>query len=98
MLVHGDSRAAVAMSVSPFLVACYCDDLDGVCVLRFPDAQAEAHGIRRGDRLLTVLNSVCVAPGNRGVPVPDLVQGSHANLCYENFRPLVAELLSDDVA
>ena len=59
MLVHGDSRTAVAMSVSPFLVACYCDDLDGVCVLRFRDAQAEEHGIRRGDRLLTGADSVC---------------------------------------
>src|SRR5688500_8873793 len=33
MLIHGDSRAAVVMSTSPLLVACYSDDADGVCLL-----------------------------------------------------------------
>lgn len=46
MLAHGDSRAAVVVSVSPLLVACYCDDLDGVCLLRFPDSLAAGHRLQ----------------------------------------------------
>ena len=99
MLVHGDSRAAVVLSASPLLVACYCDDLDGVCVLRFCEDLAREYGLRPGSRLVTVLNS-----RSRGTPArpeeiaSDLIQGNEANPCYLNFWPLVAEFLSDDVS
>lgn len=99
MLVHGDSRAAVVVSLSPFLVACYCDDLDGVCVLQFCGDLAAEHGLRRGDHLLTVLNSNSILR-RRAQPneiAPDLVQGIYANPYYVNFWPLIAEFLSDDM-
>jgi hypothetical protein len=97
MLVHGDSRAAVVLSVSPLLVACYCDDLDGVCVLRFPDVLADEHRLQAGDPLLTVLNSMCLSrPVRREQIARDLVQGDRANPRYVNFWPLVAEYVSKD--
>jgi hypothetical protein len=97
MLIHGDSRAAVALSVSPLLVACYCDDLDGVCVLRFSDELATEHNLHPGSHLLTVLNSQCEdGPARLGEIARDLVQGNAANPRYVNFWPLVAEFLSDD--
>src|SRR5262245_27908370 len=99
MLIHGDSRAAVVVSVSLLLVACYCDDLDGVCVLRFPDELVLEHRLRPGDRLLTVLNSWSLRqPARPDQIAPDLVQGDAADRRYTNFWPLVAEFLSDDTA
>ena len=39
-LLHGDSRAAVVVSVDPLLlVAAYTDELDCVALLRFPDSE-----------------------------------------------------------
>jgi hypothetical protein len=97
MLVHGDSRAAVVMSVSPLLVACYCDDLDGVCLLRFSEELAREHALTPGSRLLTVLNSMCLyRPAGPEAVARDIVQGAAANPLYVNFWPLVAEFLSDD--
>src|SRR4051794_19833466 len=37
VLIHGDSRAAVVMSVRPLLVAAYTDELDTIALLQFPD-------------------------------------------------------------
>jgi hypothetical protein len=97
MLIHGDSRAAVVVSVSPLLVACYCDDLDGVCVLRFPDDLAGDHRIEEGDRLIAVLNSWGRHRSARPHEIArDLVQGRNANPRYVNFWPLIAEFLTDD--
>src|SRR5262249_20807501 len=85
MLIHGDSRAAVVVSTSPLLVACYSDDLDGVCVLRFDEELAEEHHLRAGSRLVTVLNAHCTPqPGQEKVAC-DLVQGSGANPFYINL-------------
>ena len=98
MLIHGDSRAAVVISVSPLLVASYCDDLDGVCVLRFPDELAMEHTLSCGDHLLTVLNSYSLRmPARPRQIAPDLMQGFAANPRYINFWPLIAEFLSDDL-
>ena len=53
-LLHGDSRAAVVVSLSPLMVAAYTDELDCVALLRFPDALVQRYGLREGTRLLTV--------------------------------------------
>jgi hypothetical protein len=97
MLAHGDSRAAVVMQEEPLLVACYCDDSDAVCVLQFRRNDLGGVGIRVGDRLLTVLNSVVLnRPARADEVAPDLMQGGDANPRYVNFWPLVAEFISDD--
>lgn len=99
MLVHGDSRAAVVLSISPLLIACYCDDLDGVCVLRFCDKLAQEFGLQPNSRLVTVLNSRCRRrPARSEELARDVIQGSAANPRYVNFWPLIAEFLSDDTA
>jgi hypothetical protein len=99
MLVHGDSRAAVVLSASPLLVGCYSDDLDGVCVLRFPEDFAQEYALRPGGRLLTVLNARCQDAASRPKAVArDIVQGDAANPRYVNLWPLVAEFLSDELA
>ena len=99
MLSQGDSRAAVVMKSQPLLVACYCDDSDAVCMLRFAGDGAGSSVYRPGDRLLTVLNSIVLRrPARVDEVAPDLVQGDAANPHYINFWPLVAEFVSDDVA
>jgi hypothetical protein len=96
VLEHGDSRAAVVLSVDPLFVACYCDDLDGVCVLRFPDEFSQ--GLQKSDRLLTVLNSISLdRPAERDEIATDIVQGELADPLYVDFWPLVAEFLTDDL-
>ena len=98
MLVHGDSRAAVVLRSDPLLVACYCDDSDAVCVLRFREEDLDGAAPRAGERLLTVLNSFALnRPARAGEVAGDLVQGDAANPHYTNFWPLVAEFLSDDL-
>lgn len=98
MLVHGDSRAAVVLGCRPLLVACYCDDSDAVCVLRFREEDLGDVEYRAGDRLLTVLNSMILdRPARDGEIARDLVQGDRANPRYVNFWPLIAEFVSDDV-
>jgi hypothetical protein len=99
MLSQGDSRAAVVMKSQPLLVACYCDDSDAVCMLRFAGDGAGSNVYRPGDRLLTVLNSIIALrrPAHVDEVAPDLVQGDAANPHYVNFWPLVAEFVSDDV-
>lgn len=97
MLIHGDSRAAVVVSESPLLVASYCDDLDAVCLLRFPDEFALDYRLRVGSRLVTVLNSMSLQAAARPEQIaPDLIQGDRANPLYVDFWPLIGELLSDE--
>jgi hypothetical protein len=99
MLAHGDSRAAVVLQCDPLLVASYCDDSDAVCVLEFREVDIGGAGLRVGDRLLTVLNSVVLnRPARSGEVAADLVQGDAANPRYINFWPLIAEFVSDDTA
>jgi hypothetical protein len=90
-LVHGDSRAAVVMSVSPLLVAAYTQELDCIAMLSFPDEFVQEFGLHARSRLLTV---------NRytfgGRLASDLEEGRLSYHRYSNFRPLIADFLSDD--
>lgn len=90
-LRHGDCRAGVVVSLKPFRVAVYADKIDAVALLRFPDEFATERGLRMFGRLLVVnryFRSASVAP--------DLVPGPLAIPGCGNFRPFVAEFLSDD--
>ncbi len=90
-LVHGDSRAAVVMTVAPLLVAAYTDELDCVAMLRFPDCVARHFSPHPGDRLLTVN---CYGGG--GEHSPDLIVGARQLGRWTRFHPLIADFLTDD--
>jgi hypothetical protein len=90
-LKHGDTRAALVVSVAPLLIAAYSDDLDAVTLLRFPDEFATDYALQIGQRLVVV---------NRfwrgGKLAPDLVRGERAMEPYANVQPYLAHFLSDD--
>jgi hypothetical protein len=97
MLLHGDARAAVVVSTVPLLVAAYCDDLDGVCLLKFDPSVADEYGLADGQRLLTVLNSWSGAqPLTPDYVASDVVKGDDADPHYFNFWPIIAEFVCDD--
>jgi hypothetical protein len=90
-LRHGDCRAGVVVALEPLRVAAYADKLDAVALLRFPDEFARERGLRMFGRLLVVnryFRSASVAP--------DLVPGPLGIPGCSNFRPFVAEFLTDD--
>lgn len=90
-LLHGDSRAALVISVQPLLVAAYTDELDCIALLQFPPELAAEYGLQVGTRLLTVN---LYAPGS--TPAADLENGPASYRRYSNFDPLIAEFVSDD--
>jgi hypothetical protein len=91
-LLHGDSRAALVVSLAPLLIAAYTDELDCVALLRFDSALAAEYNLNAGDRLLTVN---LYARGT--VPVSDLENGPASYHRYSNFAPMIAEFVSDDI-
>jgi hypothetical protein len=90
-LIHGDSRAAVVMSVFPLLVAAYTQELDCIVMLRFPDELVGEYGLKVRSRLLTV---------NRyhrdWRSASDIEEGRLSYNRYSNFQPFIADFLSDD--
>jgi hypothetical protein len=90
-LLHGDSRAAVVVSLEPLVVAAYTDEIDCVALLRFPDEFVEQYNLRLRSRLLTV-NRYLVGE----TPAPDLVPGPLSYHRCANVIPYVADFLTDD--
>lgn len=92
ILVHGGSGPALVMSTDPLLVASYSQNLDCVAMLRFPSEFVDEYGLRRGSRLLTVLNCF---PGSE--LAPDLEDGPDSWEDCTNFIPFIADFLTEDV-
>jgi hypothetical protein len=91
-LMHGDSRAALVVSLEPVLVAAYTDELDCIALLRFPSKLAGLHSLEVGQRLLTVNRYSGPAE-----PVAlDLEHGPASLHNYRNFQPLIANFLVQD--
>ncbi len=90
-LSHGDSRAAVVVSVAPLLVAAYTDEMDCIAMLRFPDNWASQFNLHVRDRLVTVNRYTLGGP-----LVPDLEHGRLSYNRFSNFLPLIADFLTDD--
>ena len=90
-LKHGDSRAAVVVSVSPLLVAAYTDEMDCVVVLRFPAEFVAEFGLEVRSRLLTVNRYFADVP-----LATDLTEGPLTYHRCDNFMPLIADFLTDD--
>jgi hypothetical protein len=93
-LQSGDSRAAVVIDAGEGIVAAYADELDCVALLRFDPHTARSRGWQTGTRLLTVN---MYSPKEHGVAT-DLAMGPRQLGTFGNFRPLIADLLTDDLA
>ena len=91
-LQHGDSRAAVVVSVSPLLIAAYTDELDCIAMLRFPDSFAHQYALAVGSRLLTVNTYRRTPPYQQ-----DLMLGPNLIKRWTGFHPLIAEFVSEDM-
>lgn len=92
-LAGGDCRAALVMQTSPLFVAAYTDELDCVVLLEFPDFLVEDYELSEGTRLLTV--NMYFDRGSFGM-ASDLRAGPHDTKRFGNFRPFIAEFLSED--
>jgi hypothetical protein len=90
-LSHGDSRAAVVVSVAPLLVAAYTDEIDCIALLQFPDDLLGEYDLHVRDRLLTVNRYVA-----GGLLAPDLEDGRLSYHRFSNFQPMIADFLTED--
>jgi hypothetical protein len=91
-LMHGDSRAAVVISVNPLLIAAYTDEIDCIAMLRFDEGFVNSYRLTEGARLLTVNTYTYSADGAE----PDLTPGPGQSGRYGNFAPYIAEFLTED--
>ncbi len=93
-LSDGDARAAVVIDAQQGIVAAYADELDGVALLKFDPLIARANQWQAGTRLLSVNT---YTPRAQGL-ARDLVPGPKDSGHWGNFRPMIADLLTDDGA
>jgi hypothetical protein len=85
----GDARAAVVLKAKPLLVASYCDEMDAVFLLRFPQFLVGQHAVEEGSRLVTTNLH------RRGdAMAPDILPGPRYLKRYTNVRPLIADFLA----
>ncbi len=92
-LMHGDSRAAVVMSINPVLIAAYTDEFDCIALLQFEPWVAKTFRLQSGARLLTVNTYKSYKTHD-----PDLDWGRGAASQWSGFHPLIADFLTDDTA
>jgi hypothetical protein len=92
-LLYGDSRAAIVIITSPLVVAAYTDEIDCVVLLRFPDRFVSDYNLDYGSRLITVN----LYQDSDGSHESDLNPGPDTRDYYQNFAPLIADFLTDDV-
>ena len=79
----------MVVGTTPLVVAAYCDEMDAVALLRFPDFLIPRHRLQEGTRLVTTNLQ------RRGDPLAaDLVPGPAYLRRYTNFRPLIADFLA----
>lgn len=100
-MIHGDSRAAMVVSVEPLVVAAFSSELDAVLLLRFPSELALKHGLEAGARLLTVNVYYEIRERPRGgklLYAVDLRPGPRQLLQWSDFTPTIADFLTDDRA
>jgi hypothetical protein len=96
-LQHGDSRAAVVISVKPtLLVAAFTDELDCVALMRFPRRLVAEEELEVGSRLLTV--NTYSSFKDQPEPAEDLILGPGAGDRWANVSPLIADFLTEDRA
>lgn len=89
---RGDSRAAVVLQTLPLLVAAYSDDLRAAAVLRFPNWLAHRYELAVGSKLVTINNYELGE-----TRASDLPPVQDASTRLTNYRPLIAEFVSDEM-
>ena len=92
-LFYGDSRAAVVISTAPLLIAAYTDEIDCVALLRFQDHFVADYGLEVGSRLIAVNLYTYM----ENTYEKDLTPGPGASGNYQNFSPLIADFLTDNL-
>ena len=92
-LCYGDTQPAVVVSVSPFVVAAYSDEMDAVVLLLFPEALAKQHDVKLYDKMVSVNTYL---RHNMIAHVHDIFVGKDFSRQYSDFRPLIGDLLSSD--
>ncbi|MCH5180840.1 MAG: hypothetical protein J1F32_06480 [Erysipelotrichales bacterium] len=88
-LSYGDTQPAVVVSINPFIVAAYSDEMDAVVLLKFPIALAKRNNIKLHDRLVSIN---CYM--RSGMISKDIFAGENYLGNWTNFRPLIGDLLS----
>ncbi|MCA8987579.1 MAG: hypothetical protein KDA78_08060 [Planctomycetaceae bacterium] len=95
LLFHGDSRAAVVVSIHPLIVSAYTDELDTALLLSFPKVFVKRFQLEAGQRLLSA-NSYCFECNGARQTAADLEEGPKATGTFANFIPIICEFLSED--
>lgn len=90
-LSYGDTQPAVVVSIKPFIVAAYSDEMDAVVLLQFPDTVANLNRIKLHDRLVTIN---CYHRSSK--ISKDIFIGENYLGNWTNFRPLIGDLLSSN--
>ena len=91
-LIQGDSQAAIVMSVDPLVVAALSDEMDAVVLVQYPSAYVQRYRLKPGMKMLTVN----MYPYESDPPA-DLVRGPEYLGRYNNFWPVIAAFLTDDL-
>lgn len=91
ILKSGFPQPAIVVSLKPFLVAAYSDDLDCVTILSFPEELIEDYNLTMGSKLLTLNTYI------RGNEYDDdIMPGENPKGIWVGFTPNIAEFLSED--
>lgn len=91
-LEYGDTQPAVVVSINPFIVAAYSDEMDAVVLLQFPVTLAKRFQIKLHDRLVSIN---CYM--RSGLISKDIFAGENYLGNWTNFRPLIGDFLSYNV-
>ena len=90
-IYYGDTQPAVVVSLNPFIVAAYSDEMDAVVLLKFPVLLAQINNIKLYEKLISVN---CY--GKTEKIAKDIFVGKNYLGNWTDFRPLIGDLLSDD--
>lgn len=90
-LINGDMQPAVVVSVQPFIVSVYSDEMDAVLFLHFPEKLAEMYGLTVGSRLVS---SNIYFEGDK--IAKDIKPGEGYERQFVNYVPVIQLFLCDD--
>lgn len=93
VLKLGDAQPALVISLDPFLIAAYSDEMDAVVMLKFPMELAERYGLSVGSRLAA---SCVYSEGRRSETSDDIFPGEGYSGNYRSFMPIVQLFLASN--
>lgn len=92
IIKSGFPQPAIVVSLNPFLVAAYSDDLDCVAILAFPKDLINDYKLTIGSKLLS-LNTY----KNGNEYDNDIMPGENPKGLWVGFTPNIADFLSEDI-